>query len=81
MPHTGPHSSADLKNCPRYIIHTQNSRISRIIFKIQGLFQGSFEIAIEIQGVFKDFKDLSEIQGFQGFFQGCGHPVYAVECQ
>ena len=27
------------------------------------------------QGLFKDFKDLSEIQGFQGFFQGCGHPV------
>ncbi len=23
----------------------------------------------------KDFKDLSEIQGFQGFFQGCGHPA------
>ena len=45
--------------------HFQNSRT----------FQGFSKIAIEIQGLFKDFKDLSEIQGFQGFFQGCGHPV------
>ncbi len=43
---------------------TLNSRISRIILKIQGPF--------------KDFKDLSEIQGFQGFFQGCGHPVASM---
>ena len=35
-------------------------------------------IAIEIQGLFKDFKDLSGIRGFQGccFFQGCGHPAF-----
>ncbi len=44
--------------------HFQNSRT----------FQGSSKIATEIQGLFKDFKDLFEIQGFQGFFQGCGHP-------
>ncbi len=48
--------------------HFQNSRT----------FQGSSKIAIEIQGLFKDFKDLSEIQGFQGLFQGCGHPVILV---
>ena len=45
--------------------HFQNSRA----------FQGSSKIAIETQGLFKNFKDLSEIQGFQGIFQGCGHPV------
>ncbi len=49
---------------PEQCLHTQSSRI----------FQGSSKIAIDIQGLFKNFKDLSEIQGFQGFFQGCGHP-------
>ena len=44
--------------------HLQNSRT----------FQGSCKILIEIQGLFKDFKDQHEIRGFQGFFQGCGNP-------
>ncbi len=45
--------------------HFQNSRT----------FQGSSRIFTKIQGLFKDFKDWHEIQGFQGFFQGCGNPV------
>ena len=39
-------------------------------------FQGSSKIALGIQGLFKDFEDLSEIQGFQG----CGHPE-TVSCK
>ena len=38
-------------------------------------FQGSSRIFTKIQGLFKDFKDRHEIQGFQGFFQGCGNPA------
>ena len=47
-------------------------------FRNSRTFQGSSKIVIEIKGLFKDFKDLSEIKGFQGFFQGCGHAVYTV---
>ncbi len=45
--------------------HFQNSRT----------FQGFSKIVTKNQGHFKDFKDQREIQGFQGFFQGCGNPV------
>ena len=47
---------------------------SRIIFKIQGPFQDPPIFLLEIQGLFKDFKDRHEIQGFQRFFHGCGNP-------
>ena len=44
-------------------------------FQNSRTFQGSFKIFTKIQGLFKDFKDQHEIQGFQGFFQGCGNPA------
>ena len=37
-------------------------------------FSKNFKIFTKIQGLFKDFEDRHEIQGFQGFFQGCGNP-------
>ena len=40
-------------------------------FKNSKTFQGSSKIPNEVQGPSKDFKDRHEIQGFQGFFQGC----------
>ncbi len=43
--------------------HFQNSRT----------FQGYSEIFTKLQGLFKDFNDRFEIQGFQGFFQGYGN--------
>ncbi len=41
-------------------------------------FQGHSKIFPKIQGPFKDFKDQYEAEGFQGFFQGCGNPVYIL---
>ncbi len=54
--------SAEFKN---FKDHFQNSRT----------FQGYSKIFTKIQGLFKDFKDQLEIQGFQGIFQGCGNPA------
>ena len=43
-------------------------------FQNSRTFQGTYKVSTKIQGLFKDFKDLHEIQGFQGFFQECGNP-------
>ncbi len=44
------------------------------VFQNSRTFQGYSKIQNKIQGPFKDFKDRHSIQGFQGFFQGCGNP-------
>ncbi len=70
-----PHSGADLRNSHVMYQIMVNSRISRIIFKIQRLkLSRIFQNSTENQGFFKKFKDQYEIHRFQGFFQGCGKP-------
>ncbi len=57
--------SAEFKD---FKYHFQNSRT----------FQGSSKMFTKIQGLFKDFKDQHEIQGFQGFSLGCGNPALPI---
>ena len=56
-------------------IRMQNSRISRILFGIQGLFKDPTKFPLK----FKDFSRISKIdmkfKDFEDFFQRCGNPV------
>ena len=75
-----PHSSANLKKMSA-VNHTYSKfKDFKDHFQNSRTFQGSSKIATEIQALFKDFNDLSGIPGFQGFFQGCGHPACLLVC-
>ncbi len=72
------HSGADLKNW-RVMYHTDGEfKDFKDHFQNSRTFQGSSNILTEIQGL---FKDRHEIQGFQGFFQGCGNPAIVSNVQ
>ena len=67
-----PHSGADSRISMRCNALNTGFKDFKDHFQNSRTFQGSSKMFTKIQGLFKDFMDRHEIQGF---FQGCGNPV------